>query len=205
MLDLVARRRIDPDDVARVDAWIHARRLKHTDRPHPDSPLDAKFSLQYVIARALVDRHVGIADFEGDAYRDARVQALLPRVHVSPYDDTQFSPDNHFGGAVRVTLRDGTVETAVDGPDPRWGMLAPLSQSEVIELPGGPTYSSSVQRGATLTNSTDPLSLVQWTETNRINGRTYRSAFAAARLSLGSGVMRTFRSRSPSILGGESA
>jgi 2-methylcitrate dehydratase PrpD len=112
MLDLVARRRIDPDDVARVDAWIHTRRLKHTDRPHPDSPLDAKFSLQYVIARALVDRHVGIADFEGDAYRDARVQALLPRVHVSPYDDTQFSPDNHFGGAVRVTLRDGTVETA---------------------------------------------------------------------------------------------
>jgi 2-methylcitrate dehydratase PrpD len=112
MLDLVARRRIDPDDVARVDAWIHTRRLKHTDRPHPDSPLDAKFSLQYVIARALVDRHVGIADFEGDAYRDARLQALLPRVHVSPYDDTQFSPDNHFGGAVRVTLRDGTVETA---------------------------------------------------------------------------------------------
>jgi 2-methylcitrate dehydratase PrpD len=112
MLDLVARRRIDPHDVARVDAWIHTRRLKHTDRPHPDSPLDAKFSLQYVIARALVDRHVGIADFQGDAYRDARVQALLPRVHVSPYDDTQFSPDNHFGGAVRVTLRDGTVETA---------------------------------------------------------------------------------------------
>lgn len=112
MLDLVARRRIDPDDVARVDAWIHARRLKHTNRPHPDSPLDAKFSLQYVIARALIDHHVGIADFVGDAHRDARVQELLPRVHVAPYDDTQFSPENHFGGAVRVTLRDGTVETA---------------------------------------------------------------------------------------------
>jgi 2-methylcitrate dehydratase PrpD len=112
MLDLVARRPINPDDVARVDAWIHTRRLKHTNRPHPDSPLDAKFSLQYVTARALVDQHVGVADFEGDAYQDARVQALLPRVHVAPYDDTQFSPDNHFGGAVRVTLRDGTVETA---------------------------------------------------------------------------------------------
>ena len=111
MLNLVARRRIDPDDVARVDAWVHARRLKHTDRPHPDSPLDAKFSLQYVIARALIDGHVGVADFEGDAYRDARVRAILPRVHVAPYDDTQFSPENHFGGAIRVSLCDGSVET----------------------------------------------------------------------------------------------
>ncbi len=112
MLDLVARGRIEPDNVARIDAWIHARRLQHTNRPNPDSPLDAKFSLQYVIARALVDGHVGVADFDGSAYRDPRVLALLPRVHVAPYDDTQFTADNHFGGAVRVALRDGSVATA---------------------------------------------------------------------------------------------
>ena len=112
MLDLVDRRRIAPDDVARIDAWIHARRLKHTNRPRPDSPLDAKFSLQYVLARALIDRRVGVADFEPASYRDARIQALLPRIHVAPYDATQFARENHFGGAVRVTLRDGTVETA---------------------------------------------------------------------------------------------
>src|SRR5262249_12340997 len=75
---------------------------------------------------------------------------------------------------------DGTVETEVNGPDPRWGMLAPLSQSDVIAVPGGPIYSNSVQRGVTLTNSTDPLSLAEWSETNLINGRTYVSAFAAA-------------------------
>ena len=106
------RRRIAPEDVERIDAWIHARRLKHTNRPAPDSPLDAKFSLQYVLARALIDHAVGVADFEPDSYRDARVQALLPRIHVAPYDDTQFAADNHFGGAVSVTLRDGRVETA---------------------------------------------------------------------------------------------
>jgi 2-methylcitrate dehydratase PrpD len=112
MLDIVERRRIAPDDVARIDAWIHERRLKHTNRPRPDSPLDAKFSLQYVIARALIDGSIGIADFEPVSYRDGRIQALLPRIHVAPYDDTRFDPGNHFGGAVRVTLRDGTVETA---------------------------------------------------------------------------------------------
>jgi 2-methylcitrate dehydratase PrpD len=112
MLAIVERRRIAPDDVARVDAWIHARRLKHTNRPWPDSPLDAKFSLQYVMARALIDGSIGVADFEPASYRDARIQALLPRIHVAPYDDQQFDPGNHFGGAVRVTLRDGSVETS---------------------------------------------------------------------------------------------
>jgi 2-methylcitrate dehydratase PrpD len=117
MFDVLERRRIRADDVERVDAWIHERRLKHTNRPQPKGQLDAKFSLQYVLARAIVDGHVGVADFEGDAYRDPRVQALLPRVHVAPYDDTQFPPENHFGGAVRVTLRDGSVATAqVDQP-----------------------------------------------------------------------------------------
>jgi 2-methylcitrate dehydratase PrpD len=108
----VVLRRIVPDDVERVDAWIHARRLKHTNRPQPGSPLDAKFSLQYVLARALVDARVGVGDFEADSHRDERVRALLPRIHVAPYDDAQFAPDNHFGGAVRLALRDGTVETA---------------------------------------------------------------------------------------------
>ena len=112
MLELVDRRRIAPDDVERVEAWVHARRLKHTNRPRPDSPLDAKFSLQYVMARALIDGHVGVDDFAEQSYRDARVQALLPRIHVASYDESQFDASNHFGGAVRITLRDGTVETA---------------------------------------------------------------------------------------------
>ena len=63
-------------------------------------------------SRALLDRRVGVGDFEEGSHRDARVQVLLPRIHVAPYDDSQFSPDNHFGGAVRVTLLDGSVETA---------------------------------------------------------------------------------------------
>src|SRR6267378_3190720 len=112
MLDIVARRRIAPQDVERIDGWIHARRLRHTNRPRPGSPIDAKFSLQYVLARALVDQAVGVGHFEDGSYHDARIAALLPRIHVAPYDESQFPRENHFGGAVRVTLRDGSVETA---------------------------------------------------------------------------------------------
>ena len=112
LLEVLERRRIEADDVVRLDACIHERRLRHTDRPQPRSALDAKFSLQYVLARALVDGRVGVADFEGESYRDERVQAVLPRIHVAPYDEMQFGAANHFGGSVRLTLRDGSVETA---------------------------------------------------------------------------------------------
>ncbi|MDB5804307.1 MAG: hypothetical protein JWN73_1629 [Betaproteobacteria bacterium] len=97
------------EDIAEVNIWTHQRRLKHTNRPDPNSELDAKFSVQYVVARALLDASVTLAHFEDKAYMDARVRRLLPRVKAAPYGDAQFSPDNHFGGEVQVRLRDGRV------------------------------------------------------------------------------------------------
>jgi 2-methylcitrate dehydratase PrpD len=120
MLELVRRHRPEPESVLRVDAEIHARRLAHTNRPDPQSALDAKFSLQYVLARALADGGVGVGDFLGDAWRETRVRALLPRIQVSAYNeraDGGFAPDNHFGGRVRITLKDGSVlEAQVEQP-----------------------------------------------------------------------------------------
>ena len=109
LLALVRAHRWAPQEIARVEAWIHPRRLKHTDRPQPRNALDAKFSLQYVLARALVDGHVSLDQFEGCAHEDPRVQALLPRIGVAGYDASHFDSANHFGGVVRVTLRDGSV------------------------------------------------------------------------------------------------
>jgi 2-methylcitrate dehydratase PrpD len=120
MLDIVRRHAPKMQDVERVDAAVHARRLQHTNRPDPASRLDAKFSLQYVMARALVDGHIGVADFEGDSYLDARVRGLLPRVHVAAYNASGvggFDAGNHFGGVVKVTMKDGTVyQSQVDQP-----------------------------------------------------------------------------------------
>ena len=117
MLDLARRHELAPDRIDRIDAWIHARRLEHTNRPDPRSELDAKFSLQYCLARAVTDRKIMIEHFEGDAYRDAAVRALMHRVHVAPYTTEQFPADNHFGAEVRVrTLAGETVTAKVDQP-----------------------------------------------------------------------------------------
>ena len=102
----------DADAIARVDSWTAARRLAHTNRPAPNSALDAKFSVQYCVARALLHGKVVFEHFEGDAYRDPVVHGLLPRIHAAAFTTTQFPPDNHNGAEVKVTLVDGRTFSA---------------------------------------------------------------------------------------------
>jgi 2-methylcitrate dehydratase PrpD len=112
LLSLVRQHRYAPADVKRVQAWIHPRRLAHTNRPDPRTPTDSKFSLQYVLARSLINGCVALDHFEAQAHQDPQVQALLPRIEVAGYGTDLFTADNHFGGAVRLTLTDGTVHEA---------------------------------------------------------------------------------------------
>jgi 2-methylcitrate dehydratase PrpD len=109
ILDLVRKHKPAADDIERIDVWTHSRRLEHTNRPEPTSPLDAKFSVQYCMARAVLDRRIAIGDFEGTAYEEPAVKKLLPRVHAAPYTTAQFPADNHFGSEVRITLKGGKV------------------------------------------------------------------------------------------------
>ena len=76
MLNIVREHDLKAADVERIESWTHPRRLEHTNRPDPQSELDAKFSVQYCLARAIIDRKVAIGQFEGDAYKDAATRAL---------------------------------------------------------------------------------------------------------------------------------
>lgn len=98
---------IEPQAIARIESWTHARRLKHTNRPDPQTPEDAAFSVQYCVARAIVDGRVLVDHFEEDSYRDERVLAVMRKVEAAPYTTEQFPPENHFGAEVRITLLDG--------------------------------------------------------------------------------------------------
>jgi 2-methylcitrate dehydratase PrpD len=109
MLSLVRQHDVQPGQVVRIQAWIHSRRLQHTNRPAPASALDCKFSLQYCLVRALLDREVVLRQFEDDCWLDPRIPGLLEKVEVAAYDASQFDPSNHFGGEVKVTLDDGRI------------------------------------------------------------------------------------------------
>ena len=112
LLELVRDHDLTPDVVARIDSVTHTRRLKHTNRPDPQSALDAKFSIQYCLARALQDGQVTLDQFEGAAYLDTNVRRIMDRVYVDAHKDA-----NHFSATVTVTTNSGqTYQRFVEQP-----------------------------------------------------------------------------------------
>jgi 2-methylcitrate dehydratase PrpD len=107
MLALRAEHDIVAEKVARIDSWTHPRRLAHTDRPDPQSGLDAKFSVQYCLARALLEGCIVLEDFEGEAFRDPAVRALMRRIHAAPHPETAAGGGEPLGAEVRIAFDDG--------------------------------------------------------------------------------------------------
>jgi 2-methylcitrate dehydratase PrpD len=131
MLALVEEHALSAAMVERVDSWTHPRRLAHTNRPDPKSALDAKFSVQYCLARALMHGRIRLEHFEGDAYKDRDVRALLPRIHSAPHPEMSMANTDHFGGEVQVQTRDGRrLSAKVDRPLGR-GPEKPLPRSRL--------------------------------------------------------------------------
>ncbi|HWB50679.1 MAG TPA: MmgE/PrpD family protein [Stellaceae bacterium] len=97
------------DQIVRIDSWTHPRRLAHTNRPDPKSGLDAKFSVQYCLARAALQGQIRLEDFEGTAYDDPTVRGLMSRIHAAPHPSADTSNEMALGAEVRVTFADGAV------------------------------------------------------------------------------------------------
>jgi YD repeat-containing protein len=72
---------------------------------------------------------------------------------------------------------DGMFASQRLGPDPRFGMQAPISASLVLTTPGGLNLNLSAIRSATLSDPDDVLSLTTQTETATVNGRTFTAVF----------------------------
>jgi 2-methylcitrate dehydratase PrpD len=79
----------------------------------PTDGLQGKFSMQYVLAAALLDGRVGLDAFEDRAVQRPEAQALLPRVavHEDPGIPTGANPIEDGYVAVEVRLRGGAVLT----------------------------------------------------------------------------------------------
>lgn len=100
-------------DVDRVRVLVDPQRMPHTDRPHLQEALSGKFSLQYVVSRALVDGRVVLADFDGEAHLDPAVLEMMERVEVVGASPGELS--NAFSSRVTVTTISGeTFEAASD-------------------------------------------------------------------------------------------
>ncbi len=113
MIDLARTHRLTPDRVEKIEIMPHGRRLPHTNNPDPRTPLGAKFSIQYCVARALADGAVKLEHFEGDAPFDPTVRALMARSEARPHPDMA---DDSAAAMGRGSRRDHAGRTAFRFP-----------------------------------------------------------------------------------------
>lgn len=102
------------------------------DRPEPQTPYDAKFSLQYVTACALRRGHAGLTDFHSDSLHDPELQDLCSKTKVRVEESFERRYPLEWPSRVGISLEDGTVleaETARPKGDPE----NPMSPAELAE------------------------------------------------------------------------
>ncbi len=94
-------------DIEHIGVVVDERRIPHTDRARLQEALSGKFSVQYLVSRAIIDGAVSLDHFEGDAHRDPAILDLMSRVSVSPAPPG--GPFNSFDATVTITGRGGQV------------------------------------------------------------------------------------------------
>jgi 2-methylcitrate dehydratase PrpD len=74
---------LTPDDIESIDIATYQAGVAVVDNPRPEGAYQAKFSVQYTVAHALVHGSVRLGAFRAEALADSRVRALMARVRVS--------------------------------------------------------------------------------------------------------------------------
>jgi RHS repeat-associated protein len=77
-------------------------------------------------------------------------------------------------GTAVATHADGSESTHVSGPDPRFGMQAPVLQRLTTRVPGGAELVTEAARTVTLADRDDVLSLTRQTDVITVAGQTTR-------------------------------
>jgi len=120
VLKLVETHNLNVSDIKVIRSWTHPRRFRHTNRPDPKSGLDAKFSVQYCLARAVIHRAVLLEHFEDSAVSDLQVRDLMGRIQSQETETPSGSTTEHFFADVEIVTKDDkTFSTFVPYPDGR--------------------------------------------------------------------------------------
>jgi 2-methylcitrate dehydratase PrpD len=133
LFDLRTKHGFTADDVAEIVTlvgWGNASSLLY---PRPTQEMEARFSMEYTIAAALLEGCLALSDFTPEAIRRPQVQRLLPLIKMETHDrgDAE-GPAERKPARVTVRLKNGTVhETSVQHA--RGTMYRPFTAAELDE------------------------------------------------------------------------
>ena len=133
LLALRAEHGITADDIAGVTIAIPHRNIEVLKFPDPRDELEARFSMEYCIAAAILNGAVTVADFSPEAVNRAGVRALLPRIQMSPLPEPASSAPagRSQPETVTIQLTDGR-ELTKTMTQVRGSPALPLNETELM-------------------------------------------------------------------------
>jgi 2-methylcitrate dehydratase PrpD len=107
---LLREHAVTPAQVDRVDVLVNRVSYDNLRYPDPRTELEARFSMQWCVALALLQGRLQLADFSPAALRRTDVRAWLPRItlrHTEPGREHPSKDNGREPAAVTVRLTDG--------------------------------------------------------------------------------------------------
>jgi 2-methylcitrate dehydratase PrpD len=134
MLQLLARRPLRPEEIEKITVSLsdtHALILRNNE---PQTGLEAKFSIEFAMAAAVIARRAGLGEYNDGFVRRPEVQALMRKVSV----ETNRNYDPEVSGAsvwdqVRIDLAGGGSIESEKVSRAKGHADRPLSEAELFE------------------------------------------------------------------------
>ena len=108
LYDLVEEAGVTAADVARIEVSLLEISTQVLRYHAPQTGLEGKFSIEYCLARMLLDRDLRLETFTDEAVREPLLQDWMKKIHVTA-DDMGWRPGERRPSEVRVCLNDGRV------------------------------------------------------------------------------------------------
>ena len=108
--ELLSQGAIDPQAVDKIEVMVDFDPPRSLIHSRPVSSLEGKFSMQYCLAAALLDKRVGLQSFSDGQVLRSEAQSLIPRIDMRRIPGNEGRPSWAEGyNEVDVHLKDGTV------------------------------------------------------------------------------------------------
>ena len=132
VLDLAREHGVRSEDVEEVRARIGVAQASMLRNHQPVTGLEAKFSLEFAVASALVARKVGLNELTDDFVGQRAVRDVFPKVKIAT-DDSQCPIEPIFAenDSVQLVLRDGRTLSSGDIRFARGNAMAPLATADL--------------------------------------------------------------------------
>lgn len=131
MLDLVNDHHLDADSIETINVRIGITQGLMLRNHDPKTGLEAKFSMEFAMASAVIARHVGLKELTDAFVTRDDVRTLMRKVRISTTDermsDMPFAPDDR----VSVTLSSGGTLAHEPVSRPKGSWQKPLSDGEL--------------------------------------------------------------------------